>query len=134
ANVLVVNGVQSVTIDKIDPATEFNDNPNTGGGKRVFPDKNDPSDTVDRKRVRVTALTSLPSKKTIYFKSFDLDDPSANAAPIDTNGSVGDDNRGGVGTPAHAGLLSPVGGTGTTNSASAKTDTSGNASVDLVVT
>ena len=134
ANVLVVNGVQSVTIDKIDPATIFDDNPNTGGGKRVFPDKNDPSDTVNRKRVRVSALTSLSSNKTIYFKSFDLDDPSANAAPIDTNGFIGDDNRGGVGTPAHAGLLSPVGGNGTTNSASARTDANGVASVDLTVT
>jgi hypothetical protein len=134
ANVLVVNGVQSVTIDKIDQATLFDDNPNTGLGKRVFPDKNGPSDTVDRKRVRVNALTSLGSKKTIYFKSFDLDDPSTDAGPVDTNGPTGNDNRGGQGSAAQFGILSAVGGTGTTNSASAKTDNNGTASVDLTVT
>jgi hypothetical protein len=30
----------------------------------------------------------------VYFKSFDIDDPSDNGRPIDPNGSDGDDNRG----------------------------------------
>src|SRR5439155_23645948 len=136
ANVIVSDGVQSVTIDKIDAATIFNDNPNTGGGKRVFPDKNNPgtSDQVDRRKVRVNALTSFGSKEFIYFKFFELDDPSTDAAPVDTTGSAGNDNRGGQGTAAQFGILSAVGGNGTTNSASAKTDANGLASVDLTVT
>lgn len=83
--------------------------------------------------MRVTATTTFGARKTIYFKSFDLDDPSTDAAPVDSNGSAGDDNRGGVGTPAHFGLLSAVGGNGTTNFASATTDANGLAS-DLLTT
>lgn len=80
------------------------------------------------------ALTSFGSGKTIYFKSFDLDDPSANTAPIDSNGSVGNDNRGGSGTSQQFGILSAVGGNGTTNTVSAATDANGLASADLTLT
>lgn len=80
------------------------------------------------------ALTSFGAGQTIYFKSFDLDDPSTDAAPVDSNGSAGNDNRGGAGTAQQYGILSPVGGNGTTNSASATTDANGVASADLTVT
>jgi len=82
----------------------------------------------------VKALTTFGSGKTIYFKSFDLDDPSTDAAPMDSNGSLGNDNRGGSGTAAQYGILSIVGGSGTTNSVSAATDANGIASADLTVT
>ncbi len=135
ANVIVADGVTSVTLQPVDPATIFDDNPNTGAGKRIFPDKNPPlPDTVDRRKVRVKALTTFGSGKTIYFKSFDLDDPSTDAAPMDSNGSLGNDNRGGSGTAAQYGILSIVGGSGTTNSVSAATDANGIASADLTVT
>lgn len=80
------------------------------------------------------ALTSFGSGQTIYFKSFDLDDPSTDAAPVDSNGAAGNDNRGGIGTAQQYGILSVVGGNGTTNSVSAKTDANGIVSVDLMVT
>ena len=134
ANVIVGDGVTSVTLQPVDPATLWSDNPNTGAGKRIYPDKNSPSDTVNRKKVRVTAPTTFGSGKTIYFKSFDLDDPSTDVAPVDSNGSLGNDNRGGSGTAAQYGILSSVGGNGTTNTVSATTDANGVASADLTVT
>jgi len=134
ANVIVADGVTSISLEKIDPASILDDNPNAGGGKRTFPDKNSPSDTVNRKKVRVKVLTSFGAGQTIYFKSFDLDDPSTDAAPVDSNGSAGNDNRGGSGTSQQFGILSPVGGSGTTNSVSAATDANGLASADLMVT
>jgi hypothetical protein len=123
--------IKSVQLDVIDSAID--DNPNAGGGKRIFPDKQSPTDTVNRKRVRVTATTNLGSNQTVYFKSFDLDDPSSNIGPIDTNdlnGPAGDDNRG---TP-QPGILSLINKSGTTNTISAKTDRNGIAQVDFTVT
>ena len=135
ANVIVADGVKSISFEPIDQASPMDDNPNAGGGKRVFPDKNAPSDnTVDRRKVRVKALTSFGVGKTIYFKSFDVDDPSTDASPVDSNGSAGSDNRGNPGTSQQQGILSVVGGNGTTNSASATTDANGLVSVDLTVT
>jgi hypothetical protein len=135
ANVIVADGVKSISFEPIDAASVIDDNPNAGGGKRVFPDKNSPSDnTVNRRKVRVKALTTFGVGQTIYFKSFDLDDPSTDAAPVDSNGSVVNDNRGGIGTSQQYGILSSVGGNGTTNSVSAITDANGIASVDLTVT
>lgn len=45
ANVIVGDGVTSVSLQPVDPSTIMNDNPNTGAGKRIFPDKNSPSET-----------------------------------------------------------------------------------------
>ncbi|HLA94868.1 MAG TPA: hypothetical protein VK612_04045, partial [Pyrinomonadaceae bacterium] len=75
-------------------------NPGTDGthtaeeGRRIFPDKTEPTDGVDRSMVKVEAkvLPAAPGL-IVYFGSFDLDDPSANAAPIDTNLSDGKDNN-----------------------------------------
>jgi hypothetical protein len=43
-------------------------------------------------------LTPADEGVTIYFAAADPDDPSANTAPIDSNGSAGNDNRGGAGS------------------------------------
>lgn len=45
----------------------------------------------------------------VYFKNYDLDDPSTDVAPIDNNGIQGNDNRGEANTPASAGTLLPIG-------------------------
>jgi hypothetical protein len=67
-----------------------------GGGQRVFPDKNGPSDSTNRKIVLVRATVDGKSTKenpiTVYFKAFDVDDPSSDSI-IDTNGTLGGDNR-----------------------------------------
>lgn len=135
ANVIVADGVKSVGFEPVDAASLIDANPNTGSGRRVFPDKNSPGDAVNRRKVRVKAATSFGAGQTIYFKSFDLDDPSSDAAPVDPNGAAGGDNRGGgAGTAQQSGLLSPAGGSGTTSSATATTDAAGFASVELTVT
>jgi hypothetical protein len=135
ANVIVADGVKSLSFEPIDPASTIDVNPNAGGGQRVFTDKISPADTVNRKRIRVKALTSFAANQTIYFKSFDLDDPSTDASPVDTNAGAGNDNRGGgAGTAQRSGLLSLVGANGTTSTVSAKTDANGMVSVDLTVT
>ncbi len=107
-------------------------NPNVGGGQRLFPDKLTSTDTVDRKRVRIKAYTASGANKTIFFRSFDLDDPSSAVSPVDSNdtsGPTGDDNRG----IPRLGILSSVGGTGTSNAVSAVTDSNGIAQADLTV-
>jgi hypothetical protein len=96
-------------------------NPNASGGQRIFPDKQTPSDTVDRKKVRIKATTRLGANKTIYFKAFDIDDPSTDFAPVDPNSSAGNDNRG---TPQ----------AGTFTAASAITDSNGIAQLDFSTT
>ena len=102
-------------------------NPNPGGGRRIFPDKTSPTDTADRSRVRITARTSLGKNKKVYFRSFDLDDPSDDP-DVDTNGPAGTDN---FGTPQVGTLI----GQGTTGASTwAYTDVSGTAFVDLAVT
>lgn len=87
-------------------------NPNAGGGLRIFPDKKTPNETVDRRRIRVKAQYSqMTAGIRIYFRNFDVDDPSADTAPIDANDTptlkTGNDNNGNVdGTSAtRAGVL-----------------------------
>lgn len=117
---LAVGNVASLLLEAIDSALD--DNPNTGGGQRIFPDKQAADDTVDRRRVRVRATLSSPSPDMpIFFRTFDVDDPSSDAVPVDPNGADGNDNRG---TP-QAGTLSAV---------AAQTDASGAAQVELTVT
>jgi hypothetical protein len=93
-------------------------NPNAGGGQRVFPDKETPSGPV---RNKVTVRATATPGATIIFKAFDVDDPSTDAAPVDPNGTSGNDNRG---TPQ----------SGTLSSSAAQADASGFAQVDLTVT
>ena len=90
-------------------------------GQRIFADKNTPGDTADRSKVRVKAITTYPEGTKIYFKSFDLDDPSSNDPDVDQTGSQGFDNRGG---PTLTGTLSAGFGT---------TDASGIATVEFEV-
>lgn len=117
--------VTSVTYQMINQGTMGIDaNPNTGGGQRIFPDKDSPSDTVNRQQIRVTAqIGDNQPGVTVYFRNFDLDDPSADNI-IDPNGNDGDDNNGSV-NGSVAGQLS---------SASAVTNSSGQASVTFTVT
>lgn len=126
--------VQSVTFEPFVDATHgssLSANPGNGvrgsaGGRRIFPDKNSSSDSLDRKTVLIKATVApVRPNITVHFRSYDLDDPSANTAPIDPNGSAGNDNRGSAGTAQSAGLLS---------AASAVTDASGVAMVEFTPT
>jgi len=80
--------------------TELDTNPNAGGGKRIFPGKKTPDDqdASDRRKVRVRAsLSEVVEGFEVYFRIFDVDDPSSSTAPIDTNDGAppkGGDNRG----------------------------------------
>lgn len=105
-------------------------------GKRIYPDKETVSDSTDRTKVRVKAtVTPATAGVRLYFKTFDLDDPSTNDSPVDPNGSNGDDNKGNVGG-SKAGQLSNCSVvSGTDSTACYKTtDSSGVAFVDLKVT
>lgn len=105
--------VTSLTFDQIlTDDLPIDTNPNAGGGLRIFPDKKVPAETVDRRKIRVKAQYSTATAGVrIYFRNFDVDDPSADTAPIDASDSptitTGNDNNGNVdGTTAtRAGLL-----------------------------
>jgi hypothetical protein len=87
--------VQSTTFLEL-PESPLSDNHNAGGGKRIFPDKLTPNDPIDRSIVKVKAKISVAQPNVnVYFKSFDIDEPSTDSLPIDINGnSNGNDNRG----------------------------------------
>lgn len=128
-------------------------NPNTGAGLRIYPDKKVPTENVDRRKIRVKAQSSQAiAGVRIYFRNFDVDDPSADVAPIDTNDTpnakTGNDNNGNVdGTTAtRAGRLSapttpdpnpylcqPFS-NGSASGVSCVTDALGQAKVDFTVT
>ncbi|HEY9403355.1 MAG TPA: hypothetical protein VIQ24_11880 [Pyrinomonadaceae bacterium] len=121
--------VERVEFQAID--SPMDTNPNAGGGSRIFPDRQSAADTVNRRRIRIRATLSSPvAGFTVFFRSFDLDDPSTDASPVDPNSSNGDDNRG---TPAR-GVLSQINTTGTSNILSAQTDANGVAEGDFTVT
>ncbi|MBX3295502.1 MAG: hypothetical protein KF762_07305 [Acidobacteria bacterium] len=90
--------VTSVSLEVINPGTiGIDQNPNIGGGLRVFPDDDVPGDTVDRRQLRVTArINENRAGVEVFFRNFDLDDPSTDTT-IDPNGTAGDDNIGEVG-------------------------------------
>lgn len=71
-------------------------NPNAGGGKRIYPDKQTPSDeNTNRRVIYASALMTVPvAVQRIYFKVFDPDDPSSNDIAVDFNGAAANDNRG----------------------------------------
>jgi hypothetical protein len=122
--------VSSVEFIDLDSATDTN--PNAGGGRRMYPDKQSTGDTTDRRLIRVRAtLTSPVEGITVYFKSFDLDDPSTNASPIDTNGSSGNDNRG---SPQNGSIRSASGGSFTSGTLQLFSSPAGIAQADLRVT
>lgn len=77
----------------------IDENPNAGGGLRIFPDKKTPNEQVNRRKIRVRAKYGANTAGIkIYFRNFDVDDPSANTAPIDNEASpnAGNDNNGNV--------------------------------------
>ena len=115
---VIVAQVVSVVFEAID--SPLDGNPNLGGGQRIFPEKTTPTDAVNRKRVRVKAtITPAVAKIPVFFKHFDVDDPSSDVAPIDPNGSAGNDNK--------------PGGAGTLSAGTAQTDAAGVATVELTI-
>jgi hypothetical protein len=126
----------------------INANPNVGDGLRIFPDDKDPNDQTDRRIIRVKAQSSVRTAGIrIYFRNYDLDDPSSDVAPIDPNGSVGFDNHGSLnieGIITIAGLLKiPIGSEGEgcqtfsafpSGGVSCLTNSDGIAIVDYIVT
>lgn len=138
--------VTSVVFEQI--ATDdlpIDTNPNEGYGYRMYPDDKIPDDIVDRRNILVKAKYSEPqSGVRIYFRNFDVDDPSADTAPIDANDTAliksGNDNNGNVdGTTAtKAGILAaPAGSSGCqtqTYGVSCLTDSSGTATAEFTVT
>jgi uncharacterized repeat protein (TIGR01451 family) len=71
-----------------------NDHPIYGGGDAIFPDRVSPTDSTPRNRLRLQAQLE-PAKPNIriYFRSFDVDDPSPSPI-IDPTGDAGNDNLG----------------------------------------
>jgi len=84
--------IKSVVWEAIDSPLDTCPN---NGGKRIFPGKQSLTDKKDRRKVRVKVTIDPPlEEETVYFKGFDVDDPSSDTSPVDSNGSAGDDNRG----------------------------------------
>ena len=111
-----VSDVQSVVFDPVNQVvsgtmtTSTIDRPTYGDpSQRIFPDRTSPTDTINRKTVRVKAVVGKPNV-TVYFKNFDVDDPTADTT-VDDTGANGNDNREGrvIGQtypPSAAGVLS----------------------------
>jgi hypothetical protein len=91
------NFAVTVTLEEIDSAIETN--PNAGGGKRIFPDKQTPTDTTARNTLKARVVVD-PALLTVpmHVRVLDVDDASPNIldplGEIDTNGPLGDDNFG----------------------------------------
>jgi hypothetical protein len=81
--------VESVDFREID--SPLDNNPGLGGGLRIFPDKHAPDDTTDRSLVCVVAKMNNPDCP-LTVRLLDVDDPSSDAAPVDSKGSASDDN------------------------------------------
>jgi len=89
----IVPQVVSLTWEELD--SPLDENPNVGGGQRIFPDRQFPTDSTDRRKVRLRAILNVAAGGiAVFFRSFDPDDPSADGAPVDPNGPFGRDNRG----------------------------------------
>lgn len=76
--------------------SSLDNNPDwAGGDKRIFPDWRTPNDIRNRRTVRVKVRTSddTPDGTTIYFRSYDVDDPTDDNLQIDSTGPNGNDNR-----------------------------------------
>ncbi|WP_287129901.1 hypothetical protein [Candidatus Cyanaurora vandensis] len=82
----LINSVQFEAIN-----SPLDNNPNAGGGQRMFPEK---SKGLDKTTVRVKVDLQLPRKGKVYLEVFDMDDPSTDEAPVDSNGANGGDNNG----------------------------------------
>jgi hypothetical protein len=61
-------------------------NPGPGAGKRIFPEASQPGGTTvpDKVNVAATVFPPIPDAPVrVFFRSYDVDDPSANQAPVD---------------------------------------------------
>lgn len=141
--------VASVTFQEIDsplttnPTGDFGNGAVFGGGKRIFADRLSPDDAVNHRTVRVRAQLAasggsptFTSGAKVYFRNFDVDDPTPNPT-IDDNGAAGNDNREDrvVGSPYPAsadGTFSQC--TATSNGCYALTDSNGVATAVFEVT
>ena len=107
---------------------DLDDCPNNNGSKRIFPDKLTYNDAYPdwRRRVNVEATVEPPiAGITVYFRVWDVDDPSSTTAPVDPSGDItGPDNRGQA-----AWVGEPIGEATTT----ATTDSNGLATATLIV-
>jgi hypothetical protein len=89
---LRVTAIDSVQLIPLN--SSLDNNPNPGGGKRIYPDRQTATDDTDRRGVTIRAIIGEPiAGVPVYFASFDVDDPSNDSRPVDPNGPVGDDNR-----------------------------------------
>jgi len=135
ANPFGIAGVSTVELIDIPGNVPMDPNPNTGGGRRIYPDKQTPGDGTVRRKVRVKATLTLPAANfLVLFQSYDMDDTSSNVAAVDpdTHGAnTGDDNRAATNK---AGVMSLINQTGTTNTVGAVSDGSGVAEADLWTT
>ena len=90
----VVNSVTWTGVDPGDGANLTQDNPDDlGGGFRLFPDKNTPAGPVHDKanaEVKLDRAVAAGEAVTIYFKLFDVDDPTAFGGPLDPIDATGD--------------------------------------------
>jgi hypothetical protein len=115
------------TVTKVEIVKEhspLDNNPNAGGGLRIFADRNYSSDSNFRDSVIVTATISPPVPfLQVDFRVFDPDDPNTNAT-IDPNGPAGNDNLPDL-------TFRPL--KGTLSGGGARTDSLGRASVRLTV-
>jgi hypothetical protein len=104
ASAIVVN-VASIEWEAVH--SPLDNNPNAGGGLRIFPEKTSPGDTAtDKTMVVVKVALSAEHSKAVYLEAFDVDDPSTDNTVIDRDGPGGIDNNGT--TPS----IDPNGGTG----------------------
>lgn len=103
----------------------LDNNPNTGGGWRIFAESQYPGDPVVREAVFVTVtITPAAPGVWVYVKVLDPDDPSSNTAPLDPNGPAGSDNfPDGTGRAVQGAL----------NSGGALTDSTGRAQFGLTL-
>lgn len=104
-------------------------NPNPGKGDRIFPDRNVPGGPLNEKlKVRAT-VSPVREGRRVYFKPFDVDDPSSAALPIDDEVPP-EDNRGTVNGTPHGFIT----GADPDRFASDDTDADGVAEVEFTVT
>lgn len=85
-------------------------NPNPGGGLRIFAEKKSPTDKAARTAVNVVVQLNAKVKQTVHLRMYDVDDPSSNQPPVDNEQSA-TDNRGPEGlTPPERGSWKPASG------------------------
>jgi hypothetical protein len=126
--------VISVVFEQVNSTLDCNPkfgSPALCDGKRIFPDKDNPNDMLNKKIVKVTATLNIPTNLAkIAFKTFDVDDPDTNMI-IDPNGVLGDDNKG---TPKSGTLSFYSTSPGSSDNIVVGTDENGKASVYLTAT